>query len=176
MKLNLNHRRMTLKKYNAKEWRPTGKQNCLCWLSDGRKVTAYYHQLKQAFIGLYEPFQNVELPGVLEWSYAILPKRTSNDLFPNMVDCLGLKDGLEVFRTDYSCLQMEQQERLFDENELIQATIMYVLKKKYEVVTCCKCGKVETDYNVSQKTWHSVGYNSDTATVLCECDKCYGKG
>lgn len=121
---------MTLKKYNAKELRPTGKQNCLCWLTDGRKVTAYYHQLKACFIGLYEPFQNVELPGVVEWSYAILPKRTSNDLFPNMVDCLGLKDGLEVFRTDYSCLPMEQQERLYDEVDLIYAAIMNYFKQE----------------------------------------------
>ena len=119
-----------MKKYNAKEFRPTGKQNCICWLSDGRKVTAYYHQLKQAFIGLYEPFRNIELPNEAELDYAILSKRTSNDLFPNMVDCLGLKDGLEVFRTDYSCLHMEQQERLFDEVEMIYAAIVNYFRQE----------------------------------------------
>lgn len=120
-----------MKKYNAKEWRPTGKQNCLCWLADGRKVTGYYHQLKGCFVGLYEPFQNVELTGVVEWSYAILPKRTSNDLFPNMITDLALKnDPLETFRTDYSCLDYDQQGRLFDEVEMIRAAIMNYFRQE----------------------------------------------
>lgn len=119
-----------MKKFNYAEFRPTEKQNCIVWLNDGRKVTAYYHQLKECFVGLYPPFQNVELIGVKEWSYAIVPKRHSNDLFPNMVDCLGLKDGLEVFRTDYSCLPDGQQERLFREVENIYATIVNWFKQE----------------------------------------------
>jgi len=131
MKLNFNYRRITLNKFKYNEWRPTGKQNCLCWLADGRKVTGYYHQLKSCFIGLYEPFQNVELPGVLEWSYAILPKRTSNDLFPNMITDLTLKnDPLETFRTDYSCLDYDQQGRLFDEVQMIRAAIMNYFRQE----------------------------------------------
>jgi hypothetical protein len=47
-----------------------------------------------------------------------------------MVDCLGLKDGLEVFRTDYSCLPMDQQERLFDEVDMICAAIVNYFRQE----------------------------------------------
>lgn len=114
---------MNYKKYDYTQFRPTDKQNCICWLEDGTKVTAYYHQLKQAMIGLYEPYQNKQLDDVKEWCYAILPKRTSNDLFPDMVDEFSLKDGKEVFRTQFSCLDNEKQDRLFREVELITAAI-----------------------------------------------------
>jgi hypothetical protein len=164
-----------LQKYNYSEFKPTGKQNCECWITDGSKITAYYHQLKQSFVGLYPPYQNVELLGVKNWRYAIVPKRHSNDLFPNMVDCLFLKDGLEVFRSDYGALDDTQQERLFRENELIEATIFNYFKVKYSTVTCHKCGKVETDYETSQATWQSTSYDKNTGTVLCECPECYGK-
>lgn len=114
---------MNYKKFDYSQFRPTGKQNCICWLEDGTKITAYYHQLKSCMIGLYDEWQNKELEGVKEWCYAILSKRTSNDLFPDMVDEMGLKDGLEVFRTQFSCLDNEKQDRLFNEVDLTIATI-----------------------------------------------------
>ena len=111
------------KKFDAKTRRPTGKQNCIVWLEDGQKITAYYHQKNESFVGLYNSHKGEVLFDVKEWCYCILPRRLSNDLFPDMIDFLGMRDGLEVFRTQYSVLPDTQQERLFNENDLVMAAI-----------------------------------------------------
>lgn len=114
---------MNYKKFDMNQ-KPTGKQNCICWLDSDEKVAAYYHRKREMFIGRYGDWKDKPLYNVAEWAYAILPKRHSADLLPDMVTQLQLPNGTEVFRTQYSAMDMTQQERLFNEVELIQAAIM----------------------------------------------------
>lgn len=119
---------MSHKKFNAATHRPTGKQNCICWLDTGEKVTSFYHQKRRCFIGRYNSWRDKELLNVVKWSYAILPKRHSH-LLDDMVEQLGLTDGTEVFRTQYSVLELEKQERLFEEVQLVKAAILNWLNR-----------------------------------------------
>ena len=112
-------------RFDVNEVLPNDKQKCICWF----KVASWHHQKKQIFFGRYGDLKNKPLHDVVEWAYAILPKRHSSDLFPEMVTQLQMANGTEVFRTQYSCLDTEKQERLFNEVQLIEAAILNWLNK-----------------------------------------------
>lgn len=119
-------------KRKLSEEKPLGKNNCLVWTKDGQKHTAYYHQLKDCFMYLYGDNKQKTVDGVEFWDYCILKNRHTGDLFPNMVAELGMKDGLEVFRTQYSMLDSEKQERLYNEVNSINKIVVDYFKKTGE--------------------------------------------
>ena len=127
MKMNGGRNKMEYKKYDYNECKPAGKNNCICWLNNGEKVTAFYHQKNGNFVGMYGQHQNKVLQDVKEWAYAILPKRHSNDLFPNAVSDLCFSDN--TFKTEFSKLDNEKQERLFREIEIVRAAILNYFKE-----------------------------------------------
>ena len=118
---------MNYEKYNYKEAKPTGKQNCIVWTESGEKITAFYHKKNKNFVGMYGANQNKVIEDVKEWAYAILPKRHSNDLFPNAVSDLCF--GENTFKTEFSKLDGNKQERLFREIEIIRAAILNYFKE-----------------------------------------------
>ena len=116
------------KKFKFSEHRPTGKQNCICWLVNDEKVACYYHQKKKCFFGRYGEYEKKKLHNVTEWAYAILPKRQSYE-FENSLLTLNLRDGKEEFRIDYSLMSPENQERLHTGIELVQGAILHWFSK-----------------------------------------------
>lgn len=112
-----------MKKYKVGE-KPTSKQNCICWLENGEKIPAYFHQKKQSFIGRYGEWQDKKIEDVVEWSYAILSVRHSRQ-FEEALFQLTLKDGISVFKNEFSAKSGLEQQKLWNEFELIQAAIKY---------------------------------------------------
>ena len=113
---------MNYQKVKASEKRPIGKQNCICWLNDGKKVACYYHQKKQQFIGRYNSYEGKTLE-VNEWCYAIFPNRHSH-LFGEFVNCMTQPNGRFVLQQEITKMDDDKAQRMFDEVQLLKAAIL----------------------------------------------------
>ena len=113
---------MKYKQFEFVKERPIRNSVCICWLSDDTKVTADYRYNRQVFIGKYDEYEGVELEGVEYWTYAIIPKRQSHR-FEDMLVTLSLPNGDVLFTDQYSRMSRVEQDRLYNETELISTAI-----------------------------------------------------
>lgn len=118
---------MNYRKVKASQKRPTGKQNCICWLENGVKVACYYHQKKQQFIGRYNGYEGKTLE-VSGWCYAILPKRQSH-LFAEFVECMTQPNGKYVLQQEIAKMDDDRAQRMFDEVQLLKAAILKYVRE-----------------------------------------------
>lgn len=98
---------------------PENKSNVIVLLGNGDKVNARYVNGK--FIGMYE-MEGITLRDVIRWKPALLAKGHSAE-FGEMLVQLTLKDGLEIFRTEFAGYNDKTQERLFNECKVIDTQI-----------------------------------------------------